>query len=88
MNSLLMSTMILMLALDRKIDDDDTAIGFEYNISVPSPVLDMTLNDPDMYGEYDFSLSFSYPDPTISRRVRGHTVAKRDFYVRAQILCR
>jgi hypothetical protein len=77
-----------MLALDRKIDDDDTAIGFEYNISVPSPVLDMTLNDPDMYGEYDFSLSFSYPDPTISRRVRGHTVAKRDFYVRAQILCR
>ncbi|KAJ7934336.1 hypothetical protein B0H13DRAFT_2305756 [Mycena leptocephala] len=59
----------------RKIDDDDTAIGFRYNKSVPSPVLDMTLNAPDMHGEHDFSV----PEP-VSRRVRGHTVAKRDFY--------
>ncbi|KAJ7894023.1 hypothetical protein B0H13DRAFT_2037086, partial [Mycena leptocephala] len=56
-----------------------TVIGFEYNISVPSPVLDMTLNDPDMYGEYDFSLSFSTtatnynPAPWNRRPISGST---------------
>jgi hypothetical protein len=81
-----MSITIPMLGLERKIDDNDTAIGFRYNKSMPSSVLDMTLNAPDMYGEYDFSLSFSYPNPTVSRRVHGPTVAKRDFYVRTHML--
>ncbi|KAF7362578.1 hypothetical protein MVEN_00606500 [Mycena venus] len=61
----------------RKIGDDSTEILFEYNNSVPSPILDVSLsNDLFGYAQYDFTMQFSYPDAP----ARRNNIAAREFW--------
>ncbi|KAJ7705685.1 hypothetical protein B0H16DRAFT_692747 [Mycena metata] len=62
----------------RKIDDDSTEIIFQYNGTVPSPILNISLAGGPLgglYAEYDFVLSFSYPAAPTRRNI-----AAREFW--------
>ncbi|KAJ7743268.1 hypothetical protein DFH07DRAFT_835760 [Mycena maculata] len=66
----------------RKIGEDDTAIVFQLNNSVPSPILSVALsNDTYMYDEYDFQMSFTYPSASASASApTSRSLTKRDFW--------
>ncbi|KAJ7047887.1 hypothetical protein C8F04DRAFT_25354 [Mycena alexandri] len=58
----------------RQIGNDSTEILFEYNSTVPSPILNISLSGGS-YAEYDFVMSFSYPAAPARRNI-----AAREFW--------